>query len=286
MEHAKRLIFPIGEFTATLSSPELAYALARNHIREIKRFALYDRAPLFKEFTQYFYNQRLRLAKEGQPQLAYMCKILLNSLYGKWGQNGRKYEQAGNAADNSIKVWDEIDVKTQHVYSYRQFGGTIQLLSKEGEATESHPAIAAHITAYARLLLWDLIKQAGRNNVYYCDTDSILCNGFGYHNLYKRINADLFGALKLEKEVALAQIRTSKDYTLDSKDKIKGIRANAEILPDGAYLQDLFVSFKGMLPLGDLSTMRIKKVEKRLTRRYLKGIIGADGAITPIVLNG
>ncbi len=276
-----RLIFPTGKFTAALATPELALALELGLVSRVQRAAIYHSAPIFTDFVDFFYAKRMAERKKGNKAVEYMLKIMLNSLYGKFGQSGRKYETLGKSEGTEIKVWDEIDADTGEVYKLRQFAGLIQSLSREGESFDSHPAIAAHVTSYARILLLRYILQAGWENVYYTDTDSLVCNEAGYLRLGEYINPDKLGFLKAEHEAVYMRINGAKDYVLDGIEKIKGVRKTAQFLQEGKYAQPVFIGFKGMLRRGNLNQQVIRDGEKNLTRIYQKGILNLDGSVSP-----
>lgn len=285
IRYDKKLIFPIGTFRTTLTTREFLFAIKHRHIIKTHCVAVYDQAPIFKSFVSFFYSKRLEFRDSGNTEFAYMTKILLNSLYGKFGQNGRIYQDIGVAPDGEIDAWDEIDGETGEVRKYRKFGGRIQEFKRESESYNSHPSIAAHIAADARMLLWDFILRAGYKNLRYCDTDSMLVAQGGFDNLEAEIDDRKIGRLKLVKVVDYAILNGPKDYHIGEIRKIKGIKSNAEQLDFSTFRQDQFVGFKGMIRRGSLDTQIIKRIEKNLTRAYTKGNLDHDGLILPIVLN-
>lgn len=285
MRHSGRLIFPIGTFGAYLSTPEIEYALRNNlHIRAIK-VAVYNKADIFSEFVNYFYSERLKFAASGNTAFAYFMKIMMNSLYGKFGQSGRVFDECGKTDDPEPKTWDEIDAETNELTTYRQLNGVIYALSRNAEARDSFPAIAAHVTSYARMLLWSFIMAANRGNVFYVDTDSLLVNDAGLSNLQRHISARDLGKLKYEASYDAGEIRAPKDYRWGDKERIKGVRKNAVKLAENVYEQDTFGNFKGMLRAGNLDEMVIRRTTKHLARIYKKGKVGVDGRVSPFRVN-
>ena len=166
-----RLIFPIGDFTGTWTGPELELALSHGAIHSLGRVAVYERAQLFSSFVCDIWRRRQDAVRAGDIVRAHQYKILGNSLYGKFGQRGRRWVDTHAADDLSVRVWEEFSLDTRSTVRYRQIAGVVQVEETEGESRDSHPAIAAHITAEARVRLWQLIIRAGREHVHYCDTD-------------------------------------------------------------------------------------------------------------------
>ena len=277
----KRLVFPVGKFTTFLSTPEIIEAKARGHLVKINQAAIYNQSNIFKSYVDFFYRKRLEYIAEGNYAMAFLCKIILNSLYGKFGQSGYKYEETDTDCEDIIKTWDELDYETGKIYKYRQFAGIMQTQTRDAEAYNSFPAISAHVTAYARIYLYHLIETAKPHNVYYCDTDSLLINSEGLQLLTDYINEKELGALKVERHITYANIRAPKDYIFGDVEKIKGIRKNAEQIDVSTFKQSVFPGFKGMIQRGNLNDYIIKTVNKTLTRIYQKGTVSKDGGITP-----
>ncbi|GAI75079.1 unnamed protein product, partial [marine sediment metagenome] len=91
-----RTIFPVGCFWAYLTTPELKYALDRGHIKEIKEAVFYEQGDIFSGYVDRFYSLRRQFAKEGNAEYVELCKKLLNSLYGKFGQKGDVWQKIGD----------------------------------------------------------------------------------------------------------------------------------------------------------------------------------------------
>jgi hypothetical protein len=280
-----RLCFPVGRFRAQLSSPELEYGLARGHIRRVYPMSLYTAGRPFGGFVEFFYRQRRIAAEAGDDAAKWFLKILPNSLYGKFGQRGRRYETESVEVDSGIKVWAEINAQTREITRHRQFGGIRQHFVEEGESRHSHPAIAAHIAAYARMKLWGIIQAAGRTNCWYTDTDSVVVNQEGYARLSGQLDDVALGALKLEATYRRIELFAPKDYLFDGERKTKGVSAHATWRSDNEITQSQFVGFKGLLNRGHLHAPIIRKQEKVLARVYTKGRPQADGRVLPLRLS-
>ncbi len=281
-----RLTFPVGKYETFLTTPELRHALDHNHILSCKSVAVYNKAVIFKEFVEFFHEKRQECKRMGDEAGSMMHKAILNNLYGKTGQKSAPWVDEGQTEDLSAMHWTEIDVDTKTRTKFRQFGGLIQRNQKGGESRESHPAIAAHVTAYARMKLWKLIKTAGRDNVFYTDTDSLLVNHDGYTNLRAFINPNLLGHLSLDAEYETVEIFGAKDYRFGDKIKIKGIKKNAVKIAEAHFRQEQWSSLRGLIRTGEMINPTTKTIEKHLTREYKKGFVMPDGKIIPFLMQG
>lgn len=277
-----KLCFPTGRFDACITTPEILWILEHGAIERVGEVVLYDQAYAFTDFVTDLYNCRLEAEKHGDTAQSHFFKMLLNSFYGKWAQRGMNWEKIADTKDLATERWVEICYETQEVTAYRQFGGIIQQKSTHGESTNSHPAIASHITAYARMTLWLMIERAGPENVLYVDTDSLLVTHVGLERLTDLIKLADLGALKVEGVYNHVEIYGCKDYVFGTKTKIKGIRKKAALIAPGVYEQERWSSLRGMLRDASLNRPTTRMVRKYLRRQYDKGTVLESGRIVPL----
>lgn len=287
-----RVLYPVGTFETSLSTPELRYALDHNHLRSVHEWVAYLQAPIFREYVTELYQLRLKYRAVNNLAFAFLVKIMLNSLYGKFGQRGFKWERCtatdASPFDDFVGNCDPDGASLTH----RRRFGEMWHHERNLEAYESFPAIAAHVTAYARMALWQLRTEAGDKNVYYCDTDSLYVNATGRANLAPRLGESELGKLKLERECTSVHFRAPKDYVLYKHDpesqlwkvvayddegvqryyyeKIKGVRAKAVKLSDTSFEQIQFESYDRALARGEDGVIVVRTVIKQLARRNLQ----------------
>jgi len=279
-----KLVFPIGRIITTLAHPELERAFRRNEIRFILNVAIYEKEKLFTDFIQEMYRFRTEFKSRGNIAFSMIAKMLMNSLYGKFGQRGHHRKQIPN-------IWGiqfgREPVFVRGDYRLKQitiFDGIAWYEEERGESYNSFPAIASGVASYARLKLWDLITLAGKANVFYCDTDSLIVNQQGLENLKSEINESELGKLKTVWSSNRVQIRGLKDYRVDERDTIKGIRTNARAIDTNTFEQTHFSTFLESIRTRRVDSILETKVIKRLSRTYDKGLVGADGFVSPLVL--
>lgn len=280
--HDNRLIFPIGEFITTLATPELSYALEHNHIQSVSWAHLYEQADVFTEYVDYWYPKRREYKAEGNQVMAYFTKIFLNSLYGKFGQRGGKWEEIGETDVNRLEYTTQYNQDGSKTY-YRMMAGLVQSRHVEGCSFDTLTAVAAAVTSYARMLLWNLITTAGRNNVYYVDTDSLFVNEQGYNRLANWVDVESIGKLKVEDKDFDLEIRGLKDYSFGAVTKTKGVSKSARLVAPNTYRQEHWPSLQGLLRRGSISSYHTYMVEKELKREYLKGTVTGSGYVAPFL---
>jgi len=280
-----RTIFPTGRFWVTLTTAELRYALEHNHVVKVERVVFYEQANIFKSYVDTFYKLRQEFKSAGVAEYVELCKKMLNSLYGKFGQKAEIWEKIGDCPKEPDRVELCFEVGVCRVKQIRYLLGEIFELKGYEETFNSFPAIAAHVAADARLYLWSLMKQAGSGNYFYCDTDSLIINKVGLWNMQNQIDNSRLGALKIVEITNDLVIRGLKDYSNHEKRVIKGVRKNAIEIRDGIYQQEQWPSFRGLLREAQTDTYTVKQVIKVLDRKYTKGHVNQDGSIVPLVLD-
>jgi len=284
-----KLLFPIGKIKQIITSPEIEYILNNpdsGEIVKVNRMVCYKQEKIFDEYVNFFYDLRMNTTNE---TIQYMCKKFLNTLYGKFGQ--KKPSETILVTDEHLRqFWFKVmsDSNTFKIDTKIRIGNDLYFIDKPTEdySKDSMPIIASAVTSFARVLLFKLMNIAGKENVFYCDTDSLFVNQVGYDNLLKagEIDDKQLGKMKCKKSGFL-ECKGNKDYEFDGKIKIKGIKKDAIKQLDGRYIQKQFQTknskyIKG-IPDG---IVRVEYITKQLKREYDKGIV-VDDRSYPFIFN-
>jgi hypothetical protein len=175
-EKSGKLLFPVGRFTGVWSWSELKLlsdSLVQGTILNVKRSVWYERKNLFFDFVKELYAYRDKASAEYEEGLALISKLMMNSLYGKFGMNEDRREiivlGPGESAPEGAtfpRLEDgEDDVTSKVCY-----------VEKRVSPPYIIPQISAQITALARVRLWScmagVLRRGGK--LYYCDTDSLI----------------------------------------------------------------------------------------------------------------
>ena len=279
----ERCTFPIGTFWTTLTTPELKYAMSKGHIKKVATTVVYKQANIFKSYVDTFYSLRQEFKAAGDDEYVELCKKLLNTLYGKFGQKGEDWEKIGDCPNEPDREELVFNMNGKRCTKLRYLLGEVFMMSGVGECFDSFPAISAHVTAYGRMYLYELMKVAGRGNYFYCDTDSLIVNHAGLSRLEGFLSPVELGGLKIDEQCHGVTIRGLKDYSTKKKTVIKGIRKTAVEISTGVYSQEKWPSFRGLLRSGHSETYVVETVTKHLTRKYTKGNVTKSGVVLPYV---
>jgi len=315
----KKLIFPIGEFWTYLSTPEIEFALEHKLIIDVEECSYYMMQPIFKPFVEYFYNKRLEAKAIDDEVHSYLFKLIMNCLYGKFGQLKENWEPVCDCPKYLVSNYIETDYDTGEEKYVKELGGTrFEKIDEDSESFNSFPAVASHVTAQARMHLLRHIIKAKIENIFYMDTDSLITNDVGYNNVKDMLDDKILGKMKIEDEATHIKINAPKDYIFDGKkkylEKRKGISKNARELTDEEYnnyiekkrkqlSKNKFNEFMKNLKREEL-TMNLQWCKlptfinegnisqyhnvnriKSLTRKYNKGTVCSDGTVLPFIIH-
>lgn len=176
---SKTLIFPTGAFVGVYYSEELKYA--RNIGYQVTPLSGYMfqkmKTSPFETFVSNLFEKRTEAKRKGHDAMSYVYKILMNSLYGRFGINPEctQTEVCGHdrysdlIRRRDIILADKLSEK-YYIVSYKT--NTERAPDSEWSAPKiSAVQLAAAITACARIHMYPYIS---REDCYYTDTDSVV----------------------------------------------------------------------------------------------------------------
>jgi hypothetical protein len=279
----QKIIFPIGRFKTFLCSGALEYAFEHGHVKEVMRASIYKNDYIFSGYVDHFYEKKSAYRTDGNLVMESLCKKFLNCLYGKFGE--RRWVESRSIVKDGQRYY-RIDCYDQttgdHWIEYKLFNTYFKKLYQI-EGPRSIVSIPAHITEYARLLLWKIIKGIGVKNVYYCDTDSVIIRADDIVNVhYPMDNAEL-GCLGTKETFKTLEIWGCKHYTIGETVKIKGVPKTAQKLDEYRYGYYEFLGQSSHMEQKLDRVYKLKWTEKDVTPSYDKGIVNYDGIISPFV---
>lgn len=243
---SKKLLFPCGTFRGTFTSIELQYAMSLGaKVLKIHGGLKYESCGyLFKDFITDMYEVRKNTPKNSVDNL--LAKLVMNSLYGRFGLDRNKEELVDHYVDGG-KLHSEFQCENGRIVEF-------YLVPKILDKSYSNVAIASWVTSLGRIELHKKMNEC-EDTLYNTDTDSL----FTTHKFES--NPDELGALKLEKQASNACFLLPKTYMFDLQKKMKGF----EKRKIGHLTFDDFVhQLGGEIRLIQPKTVRMKKFRSAL----------------------
>jgi len=197
-----QFLFPVGEFSGYWTTNELNYAIKNGYkILEIYQGVVFENdGKIFKNYVNYFYNKRKNSKTETDKII---CKLLLNSLYGRFGMDTEK---------DQLHLEKHCIGETYHSTIKTPSGNeVIFCTSKEEIRTFTNVAVASYVTSYARILMHKILVKDAKNKVWYMDTDSV------FTTVKLKTGVEL-GNLKEEYKVKKACFMLPKTYLVEGVD--------------------------------------------------------------------
>ena len=282
-------VYPVGDYWTYLCGDELARAVREGVVREIGKWSRYKCRPLFREWVDDLWGLRLEYEQSGQELQATFVKLLLNSLYGKFGQ--KSIEWLESIKPDEFPRWGHqriINVRESKVDYYRVLADRCQLKVEADEHPLAFPAIAAWITAAAREHLLTLMRIAGPRNVYYCVTDALYCNQRGLDNLTAAgwVAGRELGKLGVKTVGKSAEFVALHHLRVGDK-RLHGSRKKSAVeLSPGIVQETHFEGFASVTAGEPKDWVRVYPMVKQFRREYNRGTVGRNGWIHPLVFTG
>lgn len=189
---------------------------------EINYVQTLDETINFKKYVKHFFKMKLNAEKNKDKAKRLFAKLLLNSLYGKFGANPEKY--------NEYMIIDPDFIESSLIDGFEFCGimGKYAIVCKPIEEDNMrfyNVAVASSITGFVRALLLKSLYSV--KNPLYCDTDSIACENIGKLKL-----SDNLGDWDLEAVCEYGAIAGKKLYAFKEKNgkyktACKGVRLNS-----------------------------------------------------------
>ena len=230
------LIFPTGEFVGVYYSEELKYARGLGYtVHPISGYLFERMESPFKNFVSTLFESRLEARKSGNEAMAYVYKILMNSLYGRFGINPKSTitEVCDEDRYKHLIRHSELifgDMLSENYYIVAYHSNTETASDYWNPPKNSAVQLAAAITASARIYMHPYIS---REDCYYTDTDSVV---LGLPLPKEVVSSSVLGKFKLEDRIMKGYFLAPKCYfytAIDSTNvlKYKG-PAKSQVYPE------------------------------------------------------
>ncbi len=177
-------------------------------IKKVRRIYQHTQTKNFEDYVYKFFEEKKK-AEKGSDEETF-AKLMLNSCYGKFGQNGRLFKNF--VLTDSVHVPEDFE-ETENGYNWQLYSihETGYKIWQQDAPIDRffNVATAASITGYVRAYLWKTICES--ESPIYCDTDSLICKNFAGEL------GDNLGQWKLENKLDRLYIGGRKFYAIRDK---------------------------------------------------------------------
>lgn len=221
-----------GTFYATIHEINAGLETGTLEITRVKHAWKFDRKATFDEFVTTYYGLRQQAKADRDKVRDILYKLCLNSPYGKFALNPRKFKQWALTVGEIPEP--QATSENPEGWSLHTQSGDLFIWSRPSPRKGGfyNVATAASITGAARANLLRNLALAKRP--IYCDTDSIICEGFK-----GELDDNKLGYWALEATGDRVAVAGKKLYTLYNQAELrdtgnaikkasKGVRLTAE----------------------------------------------------------
>lgn len=271
-----KTIAPLGSWTGWYFSEEIYNAMKYGYKFKILRGYLFEKGFIFREYVDDLYNMK-RNSNKGSASYT-ISKLLLNSLYGKFGMSPlRDNLDIINIKDLSKYTQDYIitDIvnfnNEQALISYHQSSIDETKVYKDKSYLNINVAIASAVTSYARIYMYNTLYNSGLTP-YYMDTD---CFHFNDKLPDDLVSNSALGEFKLENVFKEIIYLSPKVYIGITKDNNKIVKAKGFKDKDSLTFNNL----KSLLYQGNKLDLHHTKFYKN----YPEGFITSKNEIYTLI---
>jgi len=250
-----------------LCGQELADVARDGMVWACYRLACYETADLFSDYVAGLYPRKRAAQRDGDEAGAWLFKLLLNSLAGKFAQRSRRWlDVADVLSPCRWGYWWRRLVGHSEPQRMRTLAGQVQRLEEGGFKRDSCPVITAAICSAGRSRLRDLCGLVPYPGPHYCDTDSLHCGTDGLLALQAAglCHPSDLGKLKTVCSGPDAYYWSPKNYRIGEYSVSNVVMIGAKRLDDGYWLQQAKMGIQRTLAMGLLDRVIFHEREVHL----------------------
>ena len=289
LRKGKRQVHANGQFWTMLCGAELRRAINNGDVMQISKAVVYKTAPIFTQWVDYWWDRRKKAERNGAWSSAKLCKLILNSLHGKFSQRGTKWidsmypppmVQFGKFLRWGTFIAHDADADSS--ITCRVLAGKAEQETVGSNPEHCFPAISAVIAANVRERLLGLIRICPADSVLYTAVDSLIVTQAGYNALLDagELNERLIGKLSVKGKHRECEIVAQGCYRLDDTWTACGLWAKAEYDYRGKWASQT-MQFDRMFNFTHDGRVIINHMEVEEPRQNPKGDLLSSGFCQP-----
>jgi len=272
-----RIFWPVGQFSTVLWDHELRLLSEHGEHFQVSKAWTYRTAPALKQWAEWVLALVSGRTEVTTPIARIMAKHWCRSLIGRFGSRFPTWETYGVARNATPSLSGLIDSDTGETAQLLEVGGAAWKSAGVTDHPMACPQIMSWIMAESRVRLWHAIETAGRENVVYVDTDSLITTPRGSN----RLECGGIPGLRKKAEYRTLDIHGTRRLIQNQQLKAAGIPRGAIRLGQNTWSAQSWNSLAVSLGSGQTGSVRVSDRSLTLRDKDARRIDAGMGRSTP-----
>ena len=277
-------LYCTGQVRTILCGPELEHAIQMDHVRYIGRYVRYVMDDLFSEYVDWLWSKRNLARKTGDEFGSSICKGLLNSLQGKFGQKVGDWVHKGRVCSRNDFMSGQATGEGIHCDTQtRVVAGHYFERARDQEDERGFAPISAWVASYARMFMHDARNLCGIKGALYQATDALLVTGEGLAGLQLAGMIDGFrlGTFRHDDTFEWVAIHGQNAIDTPKGSKRPGVPPKLAPIAPETYAVPKWETFEHAIGAGKTSSLAITEQISHFRHGYGRRRVQPDGWTVP-----
>jgi hypothetical protein len=169
-----RIFYPTGQFTTTLTGPEILALRGEGRIRKCHAMSVYMLGRPFREAAGALLDMRARAQADGRASWEMLAKNIATALGGKLAQRkGAWVDRPKIDAPLRFGEWFGAAARSSSVHRFRALAGLVWEYQPDASGSGPYTAAFAYLAAYGRLMMKGVRHACPQESIVSQDTDGI-----------------------------------------------------------------------------------------------------------------
>lgn len=242
-----RVLWPVGTFDTTLWGPELDLLYVEGANVTVHRTWRYRCEPVLAPMANWLIEQLEGNGNWSGSVVKRLLKHWARTLVGRCALRYRQWDEYGTVPVMGLSLSTTTATTDEAAKELLQVGESIFELAAMSEADSSVPQITSWVMSQARANLWEVIRRAGLENIYYVDTDSILVNQRGNRNLANLTGVGREIVLVHKATYGKAVIHGPRNIIVEDERRIAGIPKRAHATGELSFRGEVWTGLRSSI---------------------------------------
>lgn len=255
--HDGRYVWPVGTFDTTLWDCEVDLALQEGATIVPHQMWGYLRAPVMRQWAEHTLTVLQEQPASVPPLMLLWYKHQARATIGRCGIRYAQWEHLGDDWLGITGLSLAGDTAAGTTSRLLHLGGQVWEETGRTEGRDSIPQLPSWIAARCRVTLWEAMRHAGLEHVYYVDTDSVLVDRAGDQAMQQLADARPELGWRVKGIHRRVEIHGPRQIIVDDLPRIAGVSKRAERTAPDTFTGHVWRRTAGALQDRDAGAVRV-----------------------------